>query len=93
MPEALAAYVQAGLEAERASAFAEAAQHFERALEIWDLVDDAERTLRARAGGGRGPRRAATRSSPATSPRGRARAQGAGARRRHRRRRRAGARP
>jgi DNA-binding CsgD family transcriptional regulator len=42
MPEALAAYVQAGLEAERASAFAEAAQHFERALEIWDLVDDAE---------------------------------------------------
>ncbi|HEX6619787.1 MAG TPA: LuxR C-terminal-related transcriptional regulator, partial [Solirubrobacteraceae bacterium] len=42
MPEALAAYVQAGLEAERASAFAEAAQHFERALEIWDLVADAD---------------------------------------------------
>jgi len=42
MPEALAAYVQAGLEAERACAFAEAAQHFERALEIWDLVEEAE---------------------------------------------------
>ena len=42
MPEALAAYVRAGLEAERASAFAEAAQHFERALEIWDLVAEAE---------------------------------------------------
>jgi ATP/maltotriose-dependent transcriptional regulator MalT len=42
MPEALAAYVQAGLEAERAAAFAEAAQHFERALELWDLVAEAE---------------------------------------------------
>jgi tetratricopeptide (TPR) repeat protein len=42
MPEALAAYVRAGLEAERAAALAEAAQHFERALEIWDLVEDAE---------------------------------------------------
>jgi DNA-binding CsgD family transcriptional regulator len=42
MPEALAAYVRAGLEAERVSAFAEAEQHFERALEIWDLVEDAE---------------------------------------------------
>jgi DNA-binding CsgD family transcriptional regulator/Tfp pilus assembly protein PilF len=41
MPEALAAYVAAGLEAERVSAFAEAGQHFERALEIWDLVEDA----------------------------------------------------
>jgi DNA-binding CsgD family transcriptional regulator len=41
MPEALAAYVRAGLEAERVFAFVEAAQHFERALEIWDLVEDA----------------------------------------------------
>jgi DNA-binding CsgD family transcriptional regulator/tetratricopeptide (TPR) repeat protein len=41
MPEALAAYVSAGLEAEQVFAFVEAAQHFERALEIWDLVDDA----------------------------------------------------
>ncbi len=41
MPEALTAYVRAGLEAERISAFAEAGQHFERALEIWDLVPDA----------------------------------------------------
>jgi len=42
MPEALAAYVRAGLEAERAYAFAEARQHFERALELWDLVEDAD---------------------------------------------------
>ena len=42
MPEALAAYVCAGIEAERVCAFAEAAQHLERALEIWDLVEDAE---------------------------------------------------
>ena len=42
MPEALAAYVRAGLEAEQVSAFAEAGQHFERALEIWDLVADAD---------------------------------------------------
>jgi DNA-binding CsgD family transcriptional regulator len=41
MPEALAACVRAGLEAEQVFAFVEAAQHFERALEIWDLVDDA----------------------------------------------------
>ena len=41
MPEALAADVRAGLEAEQVFAFVEAAQHFERALEIWDLVDDA----------------------------------------------------
>jgi DNA-binding CsgD family transcriptional regulator len=41
MPEALAAFVCAGLEAERASAYAEAATHFEAALEIWDRVDDA----------------------------------------------------
>jgi DNA-binding CsgD family transcriptional regulator/tetratricopeptide (TPR) repeat protein len=42
MPEALAAYVAAALEAERVSAFAEAGQHFERALEAWDLVEDAD---------------------------------------------------
>ena len=41
MPEALAASVRAGLEAERVFAFAEAGQHFEHALEIWDRVDDA----------------------------------------------------
>jgi DNA-binding CsgD family transcriptional regulator/tetratricopeptide (TPR) repeat protein len=41
MPEALAAYVRAGLEAEQVFAFAEAGQHFERALEIWELVEDA----------------------------------------------------
>jgi predicted ATPase len=41
MPDALAAHVRAGLEAERLCAFAEAEEHFERALEIWDLVDDA----------------------------------------------------
>ena len=41
IPEALAAHVRAGLEAERLCAFAEAEEHFERALEIWDLVDDA----------------------------------------------------
>jgi predicted ATPase len=42
MPEALAACVHAGLEAERLLAFAEAGQHFELALEIWDLVEDAQ---------------------------------------------------
>jgi DNA-binding CsgD family transcriptional regulator len=42
MPEALAAYVRAGLEAEQVFAFAEAGQQFERALEIWDLVEDAD---------------------------------------------------
>ncbi|HEX6697799.1 MAG TPA: AAA family ATPase [Solirubrobacteraceae bacterium] len=42
LPEALAASVHAGLEAERMLAVAEAAQHFELALEIWDLVEDAE---------------------------------------------------
>jgi predicted ATPase len=41
IPEALAAHVRAGLEAERLCAFAEAEEHFERALEVWDLVDDA----------------------------------------------------
>jgi DNA-binding CsgD family transcriptional regulator/tetratricopeptide (TPR) repeat protein len=51
MPEALSAYVAAGLEAERVSASAEAGQHFERALEIWDLVEDAgERTELSLAG-------------------------------------------
>jgi predicted ATPase/DNA-binding CsgD family transcriptional regulator len=42
MPEALAANVAAGIASERVCAFAEAAQHFERALEIWDLVEDAD---------------------------------------------------
>ena len=42
LPEALCACVQAGLEAKQMLAFAEAGQHFERALEIWDLVEDAD---------------------------------------------------
>ncbi|MGZ4278536.1 MAG: ATP-binding protein [Solirubrobacteraceae bacterium] len=42
LPEALAASVQAGLEAERLLAFADAEQHFEVALEIWGLVEDPE---------------------------------------------------
>jgi DNA-binding CsgD family transcriptional regulator len=41
MSDALAAYARAGLEAERASAFAEAGAHFEAALEIWDGIEDA----------------------------------------------------
>jgi predicted ATPase len=87
MPEALTAYVRAGIEAEHASAFAEAAQHFERALEIWDLVA-GRGALGAGAGGGRGtrgPRGALRRRAP---PRARARAQGRRARRWHGRRRR-----
>ena len=51
MPEALAAYVRAGLEAEQVFAFVEAGQHFERALEIWDLVEDAAERTRARPAG------------------------------------------
>jgi len=41
MPEALAAAVRAGVEAEEVSAYAEARRHFESALELWDRVDDA----------------------------------------------------
>jgi DNA-binding CsgD family transcriptional regulator/tetratricopeptide (TPR) repeat protein len=41
LPDALASFVRAGIDAERASAFAEAGGHFEAALEIWDLVEDA----------------------------------------------------
>ena len=46
LPRALAAGVQAGIAAERSSGFAEAQRHYERALELWDQVGDAE----ARAG-------------------------------------------
>jgi DNA-binding CsgD family transcriptional regulator/Tfp pilus assembly protein PilF len=46
LPDALAAHVRAGLEAEAVYAFAEAAQQLETALELWDEVGDAE----ARAG-------------------------------------------
>jgi DNA-binding CsgD family transcriptional regulator len=46
LPEALAAAVRAGREAEQVYAFAEADHHLERALELWTLVEDAE----ARAG-------------------------------------------
>jgi DNA-binding CsgD family transcriptional regulator len=42
LPEALAAHVRAGLEAEGIYAFAEAAQQFETALELWDRVEGAE---------------------------------------------------
>jgi DNA-binding NarL/FixJ family response regulator len=42
LPEALAAHVQAGLQAERVYAFAEAGQQLESALELWDRVEDAE---------------------------------------------------
>ena len=41
MPEALAAYVRRRAGGRAALAYAEAGRHFERALEIWDLVDDA----------------------------------------------------
>ena len=71
MPEALAAYVQRGLEAERASAFAEAGQHFERALEIWDLVADADERSElglAAVVGPRGAERAQSRASPTGRP-------------------------
>jgi DNA-binding CsgD family transcriptional regulator/tetratricopeptide (TPR) repeat protein len=43
MPDAFAAYARAGIEAERVRAFAEAGTHFEAALELWDLIDDAPR--------------------------------------------------
>jgi DNA-binding CsgD family transcriptional regulator len=42
LPEAFAAAVRAGIEAEQVYAFAEASHHFSRALELWELVDDAE---------------------------------------------------
>jgi DNA-binding CsgD family transcriptional regulator len=41
-PRALGAEVHAGLEAERAYARAEAADHLQRALELWDTVPDAD---------------------------------------------------
>ena len=42
LPEALAAAVRAGLEAEQVYAFAEASHQFQRALELWDRVEGAE---------------------------------------------------
>ncbi|HZB77689.1 MAG TPA: AAA family ATPase [Solirubrobacteraceae bacterium] len=42
LPEALAAAVRAAQEAEEVYAFAEAAHHYMRALELWDQVDAAE---------------------------------------------------
>ena len=42
LPRALAAGVEAGGAAERRSGFAEAQMHYERALELWDQVRDAE---------------------------------------------------
>jgi DNA-binding CsgD family transcriptional regulator/tetratricopeptide (TPR) repeat protein len=41
--QALAARIEAGLAAERAHAFAEAARHFQRALVLWDRVPDRDR--------------------------------------------------
>jgi DNA-binding CsgD family transcriptional regulator/tetratricopeptide (TPR) repeat protein len=41
LPEALGAAVRAGLEAEEVYAYAEATDHFGRALELWDRVEDA----------------------------------------------------
>jgi DNA-binding CsgD family transcriptional regulator/tetratricopeptide (TPR) repeat protein len=43
LPEALAAAVRAGEEARGIYAFAEAQRHFERGLELWSRVEDAER--------------------------------------------------
>jgi DNA-binding CsgD family transcriptional regulator/tetratricopeptide (TPR) repeat protein len=43
LPEALAASLRAGADAERVSAFAEASAHFERALEVWDGVPETAR--------------------------------------------------
>jgi DNA-binding CsgD family transcriptional regulator len=42
LPEALCAAVRAGLEAQDVYAFAEASHHFERALDLWDRVEDAD---------------------------------------------------
>jgi DNA-binding CsgD family transcriptional regulator/tetratricopeptide (TPR) repeat protein len=42
LPEALGATVEAGLEAERVYAFADASRHFQRALELWERVEGAE---------------------------------------------------
>ena len=42
LPRALAAAVDAGSAAERRSGFAEAQTHYERALELWEQVGDAE---------------------------------------------------
>lgn len=43
LEDALAASVEAGAQAEARCAFAEAAGHYENALELWDRVEDAER--------------------------------------------------
>jgi DNA-binding CsgD family transcriptional regulator/tetratricopeptide (TPR) repeat protein len=50
IPEALEAAVRAGDEAEQIYAFAEAGGHFERALELWERVDDAEQRAGMDAG-------------------------------------------
>jgi DNA-binding CsgD family transcriptional regulator/tetratricopeptide (TPR) repeat protein len=42
LPEALSAAVRAGLEAQDVYAFAEASHHFERALDLWNRVENAE---------------------------------------------------
>ena len=45
LPEALAASIDAGLQAENVRAFGEAGVHYGRALELWDRVDPASPTL------------------------------------------------
>ena len=50
IPEALGAAVRAGIEAEQIYAFTEAGGHFQRALELWDRVDDAEQRAGMDAG-------------------------------------------
>ena len=77
--DALAASVDAGLDAERVYAFAEARTHFERALELWDAasahpIDHVERSrapLRRRAtrATASGRSRSVTRRSPSSTSR------------------------
>ena len=70
VPRALGASVAAGLASKRVLAFREAQRHFERALELWDRVPDAEEragcdradAAAARRGGGRQLRGEAARS-------------------------------
>ena len=45
LPEALAASIDAGLQADNVRAFGEALVHYERALELWDLVNPASPAL------------------------------------------------
>ncbi len=55
LPAAFAASAQAGEEAERMAAFAEANAHFERAAELWDAVSDGAACGQSRPGGAVAP--------------------------------------